>query len=99
MVEVYTRHLMDKDRYSVELEEVLQNKVVGLYFSAIWRASCRSFTSVPCGFYMELLEEMEPPASLEVVFISSDHSAEEMAGYMRIMHSDWLALPYHDPYK
>ncbi|NWX93685.1 NXNL2 protein, partial [Nothoprocta ornata] len=98
MVEVISRNLMDKGRCSMELEEALQNKVVDLYFSAIWSAPCHSFTSVLCGFYMELLEEIEP-VPFEVVFILSDHSAEEVAVYMPIMHGNWLALPYHDPYK
>ncbi|XP_010186253.1 PREDICTED: nucleoredoxin-like protein 2, partial [Mesitornis unicolor] len=56
-------------------------------------------TPVLCDFYTELLEETETPAPFEVVFISCDHSAEEMAGYMRSMHGDWRALPFHDPYK
>ncbi|XP_025909065.1 nucleoredoxin-like protein 2 isoform X2 [Nothoprocta perdicaria] len=100
MVDVFSgRLLVDKAGRSVEAEEALQNKVVGLYFSASWCAPCRDFTPVLCGFYTELLEETEPPAPFEVVFISSDHSAEEMAGYMRAMHGDWLALPFHDPYK
>ncbi|KAM8792707.1 NXNL2 protein, partial [Eudromia elegans] len=100
MVDVFSgRLLVDKAGRSVEAEEALQNKVVGLYFSAAWCAPCRDFTPVLCGFYTELLEETEPPAPFEVVFISSDHSAEEMAGYMRGMHGDWLALPFHDPYK
>lgn len=100
MVDVFSgRLLVSKDGRSVDPEEALQNKVVGLYFSAGWCSPCRDFTPVLCDFYTELLEESEPPAPFEVVFISSDHSAEEMLGYMRAMHGDWLALPFHDPYK
>ncbi|RMC18997.1 hypothetical protein DUI87_03596 [Hirundo rustica rustica] len=100
MVDVFSgRLLVSKDGRSVDPEEALQNKVVGLYFSAGWCSPCRDFTPVLCNFYVELLEETEPPAPFEVVFISSDHSAEEMVGYMRAMHGDWLALPFHDPYK
>lgn len=100
MVDVFSgRLLVSRDGRSVDPEEALQNKVVGLYFSAGWCSPCRDFTPVLCDFYTELLEETEPPAPFEVVFISSDHSAEEMVGYMRAMHGDWLALPFHDPYK
>lgn len=100
MMDVFSgRLLVSKDGRSVDPEEALQNKVVGLYFSAGWYSPCRDFTPVLCDFYTELLEETEPPAPFEVVFISSDHSAEEMVGYMRAMHGDWLALPFHDPYK
>lgn len=100
MVDVFSgRLLVSKDGRSVDPEEALQNKVVGLYFSAGWCSPCRDFTPVLCDFYTELLEETQPPAPFEVVFISSDHSAEDMAGYMHAMHGDWLALPFHDPYK
>lgn len=100
MVDVFSgRLLVSRDGRSVDAEEALQNKVVGLYFSAGWCSPCRDFTPVLCDFYTELVEETQPPAPFEVVFISSDHSAEEMAGYMRAMHGDWLALPFHDPYK
>uniref|UniRef100_A0A803XS80 Nucleoredoxin like 2 n=1 Tax=Meleagris gallopavo TaxID=9103 RepID=A0A803XS80_MELGA len=100
MVDVFSgRLLVSKDGRSVDPEEALQNKVVGLYFSAGWCSPCRDFTPVLCDFYTELLEESQPPAPFEVVFISSDHSAEEMVGYMHSMHGDWLALPFHDPYK
>ncbi|KFP16516.1 Nucleoredoxin-like 2 [Egretta garzetta] len=95
MVDVFSgRLLVSKDGRSVDPEEALQNKVVGLYFSAGWCSPCRDFTPVLCDFYTELLEDTQPPAPFEVVFISSDHSAEEMAGYMRAMHGDWLALPF-----
>ncbi|NXF40920.1 NXNL2 protein, partial [Nyctibius bracteatus] len=100
MVDVFSgRLLVSKDGRSVDPEEALQNKVVGLYFSAGWCSPCRDFTPVLCYFYTELVEETQPPAPFEVVFISSDHSAEEMAGYMDDLHGDWLALPFHDPYK
>lgn len=100
MVDVFSgRLLISKDGRSVDPDEALQNKVVGLYFSAGWCSPCRDFTPVLCDFYTELLEETQPPPPFEVVFISSDHSAEEMAGYMRAMHGNWLALPFHDPYK
>ncbi|XP_015704861.1 nucleoredoxin-like protein 2 isoform X3 [Coturnix japonica] len=100
MVDVFSgRLLVSKDGHSVDPEEALKNKVVGLYFSAGWCSPCRDFTPVLCDFYTELVEESQSPAPFEVVFISSDHSAEEMVGYMHSMHGDWLALPFHDPYK
>ncbi|NXP17578.1 NXNL2 protein, partial [Scytalopus superciliaris] len=84
MVDVFSgRLLVSRDGRSVDPEEALQNKVVGLYFSAGWCSPCRDFTPVLCDFYTELLEETEPPAPFEVVFISSDHSAEEMVGDLK----------------
>ncbi|GAA6066486.1 nucleoredoxin-like protein 2 [Tachysurus ichikawai] len=100
MAEVFLgRALLNKDGDAVDPEESLRNKVVGLYFSAGWCPPCRDFTPVLCDFYTELVEESDPPAQFEIVFISSDKSAEEMAQYYQDMHADWLALPWTDQYK
>ncbi|XP_029767549.1 nucleoredoxin-like protein 2 isoform X2 [Terrapene carolina triunguis] len=100
MVDVFSgRPLLTRDGHAVDPEEVLQNKIVGLYFSAGWCSPCRDFTPILCDFYSELLEGARPPAPFEIVFISSDRSPEEMVEYMHDMHGDWLALPFHDPYK
>ncbi|XP_067424741.1 nucleoredoxin-like protein 2 [Emydura macquarii macquarii] len=100
MVDVFSgRPLVTKAGQAVDPEEVLQNKIVGLYFSAGWCSPCRDFTPLLCDFYTELLEGAPAPAPFEIVFVSSDRSPEEMAEYMRDMHGDWLALPFHDPYK
>ncbi|XP_060764404.1 nucleoredoxin-like protein 2 [Neoarius graeffei] len=100
MAEVFAgRVLLNKAGQEVEPEEALRNKVVGLYFSGGWCPPCRDFTPVLCDFYTELVEECEPPAQLEIVFISSDKSAEDMAEYYQHMHGDWLALPWTDQYK
>ncbi|XP_074850260.1 nucleoredoxin-like protein 2 [Carettochelys insculpta] len=100
MVDVFSgRALLTREGQAVDPEEALQNKLVGLYFSAGWCSPCRDFTPLLCDFYTELLEGGAAPAPFEIVFISSDRSPEEMAAYMHEMHGDWLALPFHDPYK
>ncbi|XP_016422798.1 nucleoredoxin-like protein 2 [Sinocyclocheilus rhinocerous] len=100
MVEVFSgRTLVNKEGDLVDPEEALGNKVVGLYFSAAWCPPCRDFTPLLCDFYTELVEESEPPAQFEIVFISSDKSTEDMVEYYHDMHGDWLALPWTDPYK
>ncbi|XP_020652245.3 nucleoredoxin-like protein 2 isoform X1 [Pogona vitticeps] len=100
MVDVFSgRFLIHKSGRAVEADQALENKVVGLYFSAAWCSLCRDFTPVLGDFYSELVEEADPPAPFEIVFISSDRSAEEMLEYMRDMHGGWLALPFHDPLK
>lgn len=100
MAEVFAgRALLNKEGDVVDPEESLRNKVVGLYFSAGWCPPCRDFTPVLCDFYTELVEESDPPAQFEIVFISSDKSAEDMAEYYHDMHGDWLALPWTDQYK
>lgn len=100
MVEVFSgRTLINKDGDLVDPEEALRNKVVGIYFSAGWCPPCRDFTPILCDFYTELVEENEPPAQLEIVFVSSDKSGEDMVEYYHDMHGDWLALPWTDQYK
>ncbi|KAF7250603.1 Nucleoredoxin-like protein 2 [Varanus komodoensis] len=100
MVDVFSgRLLINRDGHAVDPEQALENKVVGLYFSAAWCSLCREFTPTLCDFYSELVEDAHPAAPFEIVFISSDRSAEEMVEYMRSMHGDWLALPFHDPLK
>ncbi|XP_043403457.1 nucleoredoxin-like protein 2 isoform X2 [Chelonia mydas] len=80
MVDVFSgRPLLTRDGHAVDPEEILQNKIVGLYFSAGWCSPCRDFTPVLCDFYSELLEGARPPAPFEIVFVSSDRSPEEMA--------------------
>ncbi|XP_073509265.1 nucleoredoxin-like protein 2 [Phyllobates terribilis] len=99
-MDIFTGHiLVNKDGEKVDPEEALQNKIVGLYFSAGWCSPCRDFTPVLCDFYTELVEEANQPAQFEIVFISSDKSAEDMVEYLNQMHGDWLALPWHNPYK
>ncbi|KAA8584463.1 hypothetical protein FQN60_008248 [Etheostoma spectabile] len=79
MVEVFTgRTLLNKDGDIVDPEEALRNKVVGIYFSAGWCPPCRDFTPILCDFYTDLVEESEPPAQFEIVFVSSDKSMDDM---------------------
>ncbi|CAI5667213.1 unnamed protein product [Oreochromis niloticus] len=100
MVEVFSgRTLLNKDGEFVDPEEALRNKVVGIYFSAGWCPPCRDFTPILCDFYTELVEERDPPAQFEIVFVSSDKSTDDMVEYYHDMHGDWLALPWTDDYK
>ncbi|KAG2466719.1 nucleoredoxin-like protein 2 [Erpetoichthys calabaricus] len=100
MVEIFSgRSLFNKDGDIVDPEDALRNKVVGLYFSAGWCPPCRDFTPILCDFYTELVEESDPPAQFEIVFISADKNPEDMVEYMHEMHGDWLALPWNDPFK
>ncbi|KAJ7335615.1 hypothetical protein JRQ81_013556 [Phrynocephalus forsythii] len=100
MVDVFSgRFLLNKHGRAVDADQALENKVVGLYFSAAWCSLCRDFTPVLGDFYRALVEDAKRPAPFEVVFVSSDRSPEEMLAYMHDLHGDWLALPFHDPLK
>uniref|UniRef100_A0A3Q4I2U8 Nucleoredoxin like 2 n=1 Tax=Neolamprologus brichardi TaxID=32507 RepID=A0A3Q4I2U8_NEOBR len=80
MLEVFSGcTLLNKE--FVDPEEALRNKVVGIYFSAGCCPPCRDFTPILCDFYMELVEERDPPAQFEIVFVSSDKSTDDMGDF------------------
>lgn len=85
------RQLRKRSGVIVYPEEVLQNKVVALYFSASWCPPCQEFTPILKGFYEELQAN---DMRFEVIFVSSDKSAEDMDRYMKESHGDWLALSF-----
>jgi len=88
------RQLRKRSGVIVYPEEVLQNKVVALYFSANWCPPCRLFTPILKDFYDDLQTNDSP---FEVVFVSSDKCAEDLDTYMKESHGDWLAIPFgHD---
>ena len=71
-------------------DDFLANKdVVCFYFSAHWCPPCRQFTPILKEFYEESAE-----AGLEVIFISSDRSAEDTVSYMKESHGNWPALAH-----
>jgi hypothetical protein len=43
-------------------------------------------------FFQELTKDSEEP--IEVVFVSSDNSPEELMAYMKECHGDWLAVQH-----
>lgn len=69
----------------------LEGKVIGLYFSASWCGPCRAFTP-------ELVKMRDRnDEDFEVVFVSSDRSAEDQAKYMKDYDMEWPALPFESP--
>lgn len=85
------RQLRKRSGVIVYPEEVLQNKVVALYFSASWCPPCQQFTPILKTFYEELQANELP---FEVVFVSSDKTEEDLDSYMKESHGDWLAVPF-----
>lgn len=67
------------------------NRLIGLYFSAHWCGPCRGFTPELVKFYKECRKHRK---SLEIVFISSDKTKQDMKGYMHEMNMPWLAMPF-----
>jgi len=83
--------LVKGDGSTVAADDALANKeIVLFYFSAHWCPPCRQFTPMLKDFY----EEAED-AGVEIVFVSSDRSNEDMLSYMKESHGDWLATEHN----
>jgi len=79
-----------KDGAKVPAEQALAGKtIVCFYFSAHWCPPCRQFTPILKDFYEEVSEE-----GVEVVFVSSDRSEEEMKSYLK-EHGNWSAVEHN----
>ncbi len=88
--ELFGTRLQNADGEETTLAE-LEGKKVGLYFSAHWCPPCRAFTPLLVDAYNQLQADGKP---FEIVFVSSDRSAEAMRAYMKEYDMDWLALPF-----
>lgn len=82
--------LVDADGNKVETAS-LEGKVIGLYFSASWCGPCRAFTPS----LVKLRDRKDD--EFEVVFVSSDRSAEDQAEYMKDYDMEWPAIPHDSP--
>ncbi|KAL3868647.1 hypothetical protein ACJMK2_041427 [Sinanodonta woodiana] len=84
----------EKEQGMVPAADVLNDKIVGLYFSAGWCPPCQLFTPMLCDLYLELKNRS---ASFEVVFVSFDKKEEDMISYYKEKHCDWFAVPFGIP--
>jgi hypothetical protein len=55
--------------------------------------ACKTFTPLLSVLYEDAKEE--GIVDFEVVYVSSDVSADSMDAYMQEKHADWLRVPYH----
>ena len=69
----------------------LEGKIIGVYFSARWCPSCRSFTPSLVKF------RDANKADFEVVFVSSDRDARTQDKYMTSYKMQWPAVKYGSP--
>ena len=98
--------LLKADGRKIEAEKALENKVrewlelradfdftvqdlVLYYFSAHWCPPCRQFTPMLSDFYGEVSDD------LEIVFVSSDRSPDDMISYMKESHGDWCGVEHN----
>lgn len=92
------QHLLPAKLFNTKLvhEKISENlagcKNIFLYFSAKWCPPCRQYTPLVASYYENMKKRGK---SLEVVFVSCDHSEEEFKEYYT-GHHPWLAIPYDD---
>jgi nucleoredoxin len=83
------RDLINGKGESFPADEILKDKVIGLYFSANWCPPCQTFTAKLTEFVKELKADNKP---FEVVFVSSDQSEKKMMDYMA--PTPFYAIPF-----
>jgi len=81
------RDLVDKDGKKVDISK-LAGKIIGIYFSAHWCPPCRQFTPKLVKFRNAHADQFE------VVFVSSDRSADDHQKYMKEAGMPWPAIPF-----
>ncbi|RCK78001.1 MAG: Thioredoxin [Candidatus Ozemobacter sibiricus] len=79
--------LLDPEGNKVE-PDVLNGKLVGLYFSAHWCPPCRMFSPMLVAF------RDAHTSDFEVVFISSDKNREAQFEYMKEVGMKWYTLEH-----
>jgi nucleoredoxin len=88
--ELLGTEMIDANGDKVETSS-LEGKVIGLYFSAEWCGPCKMFTPELVKFRDRNDEKFE------VVFVSSDRSAEDQQEYMKDYDMEWPAIPHDSP--
>ncbi len=83
---------LSEGKVAAATDDALSGKeIIAVYYSAHWCGPCRAFTPQRVKFYNEI--KAKHP-KFELIFVSSDQSAEKMQGYMAETRMPWLALAY-----
>lgn len=82
------------DGSKVKAEDYLEDKIVALYFSAMWCPPCRMFTPKLKVFYDELKSAEK---KFEIIFVSRDKKEEYLLEYYNDHHGPWTYLQFGDP--
>ncbi|XP_064652711.1 nucleoredoxin-like protein 2 [Lineus longissimus] len=87
--------LLNSDWKEVNANDALKDKVVAILFAASWCRPSVDFIKVLAGLYGELRQRFAP---LEIVFVSSDKTKQDMEEFYLGCHGNWLALDHDDPF-
>ncbi|XP_005991862.1 nucleoredoxin-like protein 1 [Latimeria chalumnae] len=84
-----------------ELTQVLQNKVVLLYFGSGECLRCQEFSPILKDFFVKLTDEFYVlrASQIVVVYISQDQMEKKQKKFLKDMPKKWLFLPFEDDFK
>jgi len=85
--------LKDGTNTPVGHDQLAPVKYWAFYYSASWCPPCRAFTPSLVNFYNNF-KPSHP--QFELIFVSQDHSADDMLNYMRDDSMPWPAVYYAD---
>ncbi|KAL8218413.1 hypothetical protein R6Q57_021786 [Mikania cordata] len=71
----------------------LEDKTVGIYFSANWYPQCQSFTKLLIQVYNQIQAKKE--SKFEIIFVSSDEDLNAFNDFYQ-SYMPWLAIPFSD---
>lgn len=92
LINLFGKKILDHELDSVPVAS-LNDKIIGIYFSAHWCGPCRQFTPQLVEFHKKLQKAEKP---FEIVFISSDHTEDAMKEYIEETGMPWLVMPFGD---
>ncbi|KAH7970811.1 hypothetical protein HPB49_015809 [Dermacentor silvarum] len=88
------KYLIRRDGTTITADAALRFKrLICLYFAAQWCPPCLTFTPILADAYREAKNQGLP---IEVVYVSSDRSEDEMNAFLNSTDENWPALPYGD---
>ncbi|KAI3734410.1 hypothetical protein L6452_13878 [Arctium lappa] len=71
----------------------LEDKIVGIFFSANWYSPCQSFTKLLIEVYEQI--KAKNGSNFEIIFVSSDEDLNAFNNYYQ-SYMPWLAIPFSD---
>ncbi|KAH0628956.1 hypothetical protein JD844_010624 [Phrynosoma platyrhinos] len=83
-----------------ELNRVLENKVMLLYFGSSECPECKEFAPILKEFFVRLTDEfyVERASQIVLVYVSLDETEEKQEKFLKTMPKRWLFLPFHDEF-
>ena len=78
----------------VKKSELLENELIGVYFSAHWCGPCRAFTPKLAQFYKNVNKDEK---KVEIIFNSADQDLKSFNEYFSTM--PWIATPFESESK